>query len=102
EKMLKAEIIPSNEPTSAFANPILSWPPVPRFLNKLSYKLNELSLKMWTKPIREFRQNAGLPLKFGKPDLSTIYSISELLLPKPIDYPINNYYICLSTLNFSS
>ena len=92
EKMIKTEIIPSNEPTSAFSNPILSWPPIPPILNKFSYKLNELSLKMWTKPVQEFRQSTGLPTDFAKPDLPTLYGISELLLPKPVDYPDRSYF----------
>jgi sterol 3beta-glucosyltransferase len=92
EKMIKTDIIPLNVPTSAFSNPILSSPPIPRFLNKFSYKLNELSLKMWTKPIREFCQDSELALKFKKPDLPSIYGISELLLPKPTDYPTNSYF----------
>lgn len=91
EKMIKTDVIPSTEPTSAFSNPILSYR-FPHFLNRFSYILNELGLKMWTKPVREFRKNAGLPMKFKKPDLPTIYGISELLLPKPIDYPKNSYF----------
>src|SRR5690606_915998 len=92
DRMIKTDVIPSIEPTSAFSNPIVSWPPVPRFLNRFSYKLNELSLKMWTKPVHEFRQRVGLPKKFKKPDLLSIYGISELLLPKPNDYRNNNFF----------
>lgn len=92
DRMIKTDVIPSVEPTSAFSNPILSWPPVPRFLNKYSYKINEWSLKMWTKPVHEFRQRVGLPKKFKKPKLPSLYGISESLLPIPDDYPKNSFF----------
>ncbi len=46
---------------------------------------------MWTKPIQEFRQHTGLPMEYSKPNLPTVYGISEVLLPKPLDYPSNSY-----------
>src|SRR5690606_4539348 len=91
-RMIKTDVIPSMEPTSAFSNPILSRPPVPRFLNKFSYKINEWSLRMWKKPVHEFRQRVGLPTKFKKPKLPSLYGISESLLPKPHDYPNNSFF----------
>ncbi len=47
---------------------------------------------MWRKTVQDFRQNVGLPKKFRKPDLMSIYGISELLLKKPDDYPHNSFF----------
>ncbi|QNL52177.1 glycosyltransferase family 1 protein [Olivibacter sp. SDN3] len=92
EKMVKADVVPASQPTSAFPNPVFSALPLPAFLNKFTYKLTELGLKMWTKPIREFRQSVGLSKKFKKPDLPSLYGISELLLKKPDDFPHNSFF----------
>lgn len=66
--------------------------PLPGFLNRFTYRLTDLGLKMWAKPIREFRQRAGLPERFSKPALPAIYGISEYLLKKPVDFPKNNHF----------
>lgn len=92
EKMIKADVIPASQPTSAFPNPVFSFLPLPNFLHKLTYKITELGLKMWSKPIRDFRMKAGLSVEFKKPELLSIYGISEYFLPKPKDYPENFYF----------
>lgn len=92
EKMIKANLVPAIQPTSAFANPIFSALPLPPFLNKLTYKLTDLGLKMWSKPIKEFRRSVGLPTNFAKQQLISIYGISELLLKKPNDFPDNSHF----------
>ncbi len=92
EKMIKADLIPASQPTGAFPNPVFAALPLPQFLNKFSYKLTEWALKMWQKPINDFRKNAGLPEKFRKPVIPSIYAISELFLPKPADYPRNIHF----------
>jgi len=92
EKMIKTDVVPASQPTSAFPNPVFSAASLPSFLNKFTYKLTELGLKMWTKPILEFRQRVGLSKKFRKPDLMSIYGISELLLKKPDDFPHNSFF----------
>lgn len=92
EKMIIANVVPASQPTSAFPNPVFSALSLPSFLNKLTFKLTELGLRMWKKPIQEFRQTVGLPNKFRKPDLMSIYGISELILRKPDDFPRNSFF----------
>jgi len=92
EKMIIANVVPASQPTSAFPNPVFSALSLPSFLNKLTFKLTELGLRMWKKPIQEFRQTVGLPNKFRKPDLMSIYGISELVLRKPDDFPRNSFF----------
>ncbi|HUM46224.1 MAG TPA: glycosyltransferase, partial [Chitinophagales bacterium] len=92
EKMIKADVVPASQPTSAFPNPVFSFLPLPKFLNKLTFKITEWGLKMWTKPITDFRIKAGLPVKFQKPDLPSLYGISEQLLSKPKDFPHNSIF----------
>jgi sterol 3beta-glucosyltransferase len=92
EKMIKADVVPASQPTKEFANPVFSALSLPSFLNKLTYKLTELGLKMWTKPVNDFRIKAGLPAQFKKPDLPSIYGVSEYLLKKPIDFPANSFF----------
>lgn len=92
EKMIRADVIPANQPTAAFPNPVFSALRLPRFLNKVTFRLTDLGLKMWTKPIREFRERVGLPVKFNKPALPAIYGISECLLKKPFDFPQDSYF----------
>lgn len=91
-KMIMTNVIPASQPTKEFPNPVFSSLPLPAFLNKLTYKLTELGLKMWTKPVIEFRVNAGLSKNFIKPDLTSIYGISKHFLPKPFDYPANSFF----------
>ena len=92
EKMIKADVIPASQPTSEFPNPVFSFLPLPKSLNKLTYKITELGLKMWSKPIIDFRIKEGLPVKFKKPEIPSLYGISEHLLAKPKDFPINSYF----------
>ncbi|MGO1817670.1 MAG: glycosyltransferase, partial [Sphingobacterium sp.] len=92
EKMIKTDVVPASQPTIAFPNPVFSAFSLPSFLNTFTFKLTELGLKMWKKPIQEFRQSVGLPMKFNKPDLMSIYGISELLLKKPDDFPHNSFF----------
>lgn len=91
-KMIKANVVPAIEPTREFVNPVLSALPIPSFLNGLSYKLSDLGISMMMKPVNEFRRDEGLPLKFKKPTLPSIYGISEYYLPKPKDYPANSHF----------
>ena len=92
EKMIKADVIPASQPTSEFPNPVFAFLPLPKFLNKLTFKITEMGLKMWTKPINDFRIKAGLPIKFKKPELPSLYGISEHLLAKPKDFPHNSIF----------
>ena len=44
------------------------------------------------KPVNEFRKAEGLPIKFKKPNLPSIYGISEHYLTKPKDYSPNTHF----------
>ena len=92
EKMIKANVIPAIERTREFVNPIFSALQLPSFLNAFSYKLSELGINMMMRPVNNFRRDTGLPLKFKKPALPSIYGISEHYLPKPKDYPTNSHF----------
>lgn len=91
-KMIKADVVPVSEPTNTFPNPVFSALGLPAFMNKFTYRLTELGLKMWKKPILAIREKAGLSSAFIKPSLPSLYGISELVLPKPADYPSNSYF----------
>ncbi|HYO06256.1 MAG TPA: glycosyltransferase [Phototrophicaceae bacterium] len=86
EKMIRASVIPFVESTNEFANPTFSALPIPKFLNKLSYKLANLSTKFLSKPIGDFRSNVGLTKKFKLPEIKNIYGLSSFFISKPKDY----------------
>lgn len=92
EKMIMANVIPAIEYTKEFVNPVFSALPIPSFLNGLSYKLSDLGISMMMKPVNEFRKAEGLPIKFKKPNLPSIYGISEHYLTKPKDYPPTTHF----------
>jgi len=92
EKMIKANVIPAIEPTREFVNPVFSALRLPAFLNKLSYKLSDLGIKLMMEPVNQFRKDAGLPSKIGRINIPSIYGISELYLKKPKDYPTDSYF----------
>ncbi len=91
-KMIRADVIPTGEATNAFPNPIFSALKLPAFMNRLTYKLTEMGLRMWKKPILNIQERAGLIPHFTRPDLPAIYGISEHVLPKPADYPANSCF----------
>lgn len=91
-KMIRTDVIPAGEPTSAFPNPVFSSFGLPSVMNRLTYRLTELGLKMWKKPILAIREKAGLSSTFAKPSLPSLYGISEWVLPKPADYPSNSFF----------
>lgn len=86
-KMIRASVLPIIEPTKEFANPAFSGISIPGFLNRLSFKFANLSLKLLSKPIRRFRTKFDLPLTFRVPPIKNIYGISRYFLPVPKDYP---------------
>ncbi len=92
DKMIRAMVVPGVQTTSAFANPAFSGLPIPSFLNKWSYKLTDLGIRMLKKPVGEFRASIGLPKKYVLPETTFIYGISEHLLPKPDDFPSNAHF----------
>lgn len=92
-KMIRASVLPIVEPTQAFANPAFSGLLIPKFLNRLTYTFSNLSIKMLSKPIGEFRKKFNLPKKFKVPDVKNIYGISPSFLPVPHDYPKNSQFL---------
>ncbi len=86
-KMIRANILPIVEPTNEFANPAFSGLWIPSFLNKLTYKFSNLSVKLLSKPIGQFRAKFALPKKFEVPTVRNIYGISPHFLSVPDDFP---------------
>lgn len=91
-KMIRANVIPAIQVTKEFINPIFSALLLPSIFNRLSYKLSDLGISMMMKPVNEFRKDAGLSIKFTRPELPSIYGISEYFLKKPNDYPTNSHF----------
>lgn len=91
-KFIRTNVVPAIEPTREFINPIVSFSGLPSFMNRMSYKLSDLGMKMMSKPIYQFRESIGLNKKFKKLHLPSIYGISNYFLTKPKDYPANSYY----------
>ncbi|WP_194778318.1 glycosyltransferase [Pararhodonellum marinum] len=87
DKMIRASVLPIVEPTIEFANPAFSGLPIPKFLNKLSYTFSNLSIKLLSKPIGQFREKFSMPKKFKVPEVKNIYGISPSFLAVPKDYP---------------
>lgn len=87
EKMIRASVLPIVEPTDEFPNPALSGLPIPSFLNRLSYAFSNLSIKLLSKPIGQFRDLFNLPPKYNVPTVRNIYGISPSFLPTPHDFP---------------
>lgn len=93
EKMVQANVVPTLHPTNEFVNPAFKSFLLPSFLNRLSYKLYEMSIsKTMQSQIAQFRKDRGLPQKYQKPDMLSIYGISPHLLEKPRDFPAESYF----------
>lgn len=92
-KMIMANVIPAVQPTREFSNPVLSALNLPSFLNKMTFSLTTAAMKsMHKKPIMQFRQNEGLPLKINNTELPSIYGISSHYLEIPKDFPENIHF----------
>jgi sterol 3beta-glucosyltransferase len=85
EKMIRANLLPVVEPTRAFANPAFSGFPIPGFLNKLTYAFSNLSIRLLSKPIGQFRARFHLPSSYKTPPVRNLYGISADFLPRPAD-----------------
>ncbi len=86
EKMIRASVLPIVEPTREFANPSFSGLPLPKFLNRISYTLSNLSINLLSKPIGKFRTEFDLPKKFKVPQVKNIYGLSSSFLSLPKDF----------------
>ncbi|MDI9309323.1 MAG: glycosyltransferase [Limnohabitans sp.] len=86
EKMIRASVLPIVEPTTQFANPSFSGLPLPKFLNRLSYTLSNLSIKLLSGPIGKFRTTFDLPKKYKVPQVKNIYGLSPSFLTVPKDF----------------
>lgn len=91
-KLIRTNVVPAIQATREFVNPIVSSFNLPSFLNKTSYKLTDLGLKMMSKPINRFRKTMGLDAKYKKANLPSVYGISNYFLPRPNDYPRNSHF----------
>jgi sterol 3beta-glucosyltransferase len=91
-KMIRANVLPIVEPTKEFANPAFSGLGIPSFLNKLTYKFSNLSIKLLSKPIEQFRTKFKLPKKFTVPTTRNIYGISSHFLAVPQDFPAHSKF----------
>ena len=89
DKMMRAMVVPAVQATSEFANPAFSGLPIPSFLNKFSFRLTRMGMKMMDKPIAAFRKQAGLASDYRIPETPFLYGVSPLLLDIPKDYPIH-------------
>ena len=91
-KFIRTNVVPAIEPTTAFCNPIISFLRLPSFLNRASYKLSDLGMKMMSTPIKKFRRSLGLVMKHPKQYFPSIYGLSTHFLPRPEDYPSNCHF----------
>lgn len=91
-KMIRAMVVPAVQPTSAFSNPAFSGFPIPGFLNRFSYSLTNLAVKMMSTPVKRFRKSVGLTEKYSVPETTFIYGISPEFLNRPGDFPENSFF----------
>lgn len=91
-KMIRANVLPIVEPTKEFANPAFSGLWLPSFLNKLTYKFSNLSIKLLSKPIGQFRTKFDLPKIFTVPTIRNIYGISSHFLAVPQDFSAHSKF----------
>ena len=56
-----------------------------------SLNIDAIGAKNLAKPVMHFRAKAGLPQKFQKPYLPSLYAISEYFLKKPAAYPSDSF-----------
>lgn len=98
-KLIKAYVVPAFTPTKDFTNPVLSFLPIPKFLNRYSYIFAEFIMQSFSTPVKNFRNKHGL--KSGKNILDTpvIYGISHFFISKPYDYPENAHFTGFWTKN---
>jgi len=92
EKLIKAYVIPVFTPTSAFANPLLAFLPLPKFLNKITYRIIRAMMNTVKTPVNNFRQKNKLPATPLFLETPIIYGISNSIINRPIDYPNHHHF----------
>lgn len=91
-RAVRAAVIPAVEETTAFLNPMYTALKLPGFMNRWSYKLNNLRFRFFKKPLGQFCSQNGLEeTKYSKSDIPFIYGLSPHFLDKPADWPEHNY-----------
>lgn len=91
-KAIRAAVVPAMEETTAFINPIMSGLKIPAFLNRWSYKFNDLRFMFFKKPIDQFRKQHGLSEEIQDvQDIPGIYGISHHFLTRPKDWAPNQH-----------
>ncbi|SKB39879.1 glycosyltransferase [Daejeonella lutea] len=89
---IRAAVVPAMEETSAFLNPIMSGLKIPSFLNKMSFRFNELRFRFFKKPLDQFRVEHGLvDVGSSSGDIPGIYGISPHFLDRPDDWSLNQH-----------
>lgn len=89
---IRAAVVPAMEGTSAFLNPIMSGLKIPSFLNRMSFRFNDLRFRFFKKPIDQFRIEHGLTEDVNYTiDIPGIYGISPHFLNRPDDWPSNQH-----------
>jgi sterol 3beta-glucosyltransferase len=94
DKMVKALVVPATHPTSRFPNPLFSGFGMPTFLNRLSYRLNNLDhwVSLLNEPVANFRRRNGLSVTHKSIQAPFVYGLSEHFLPKPDDLPNDHHF----------
>jgi sterol 3beta-glucosyltransferase len=91
-RAIRAAVVPAMEETTAFINPIMSGLRLPAFLNRLSYKFNDLRFMFFKKPIDQFRLQHGLSEDYQDvQSIPGIYGISPHFLTRPEDWGTNQH-----------
>jgi sterol 3beta-glucosyltransferase len=91
-KAIRAAVVPAMEETTAFINPIMSGLKVPAFLNRWSYRFNNLRFLFFKKPIDQFRMQHGLSEDIqDDQSIPGIYGISPHFLTRPSDWAANQH-----------
>ena len=91
-KAIRAAVVPAMEETDAFINPIMSGLKLPAFLNRLSYRFNDLRFMFFRKPIEQFRVQHGLNEEMQDvQNIPGIYGISRHFLSRPTDWADNHH-----------
>lgn len=96
-KLIKGYVVPMFTPTRQFPNPIVSALPIPKFLNKLSYKMINAMIGTVKTPVNNFRKKRNLGKTPSFLDTPIVYGVSPSVIEVPTDFPSNHYFTGLWT-----